>query len=102
MTRSARPPALLVGIDTEADDQWSEKGRRDVRVENAARLPALQALFDEFGVRPTYLVTHEMATRPESAGVLRELAASGRCEIGAHLHPWTSPPFRPEDLAAHT
>jgi len=102
MTRSARPPALLVGIDTEADDQWSEKGRREVRVENAARLPALQSLFDEFGVRPAYLVTHEMATRPESAAVLRELSASGRCEIGAHLHPWTSPPFRPEDTAGHT
>jgi hypothetical protein len=43
-----------------------------------------------------------MATRPESAEVLRALARSGRCEIGAHLHPWSSPPFRPEDLAAHT
>jgi hypothetical protein len=30
--------------------------------------------------------------------VLRELARSGRCEIGAHLHPWSSPPYRPEDL----
>jgi hypothetical protein len=53
-------------------------------------------------VRPTYVVTWEMATRPESASVLRELARSGRCEIGTHLHPWSSPPFRPEDLAAHT
>jgi hypothetical protein len=43
-----------------------------------------------------------MATRPESASVLRALARSGRCEIGTHLHPWSSPPFRPEDLAAHT
>ena len=46
-----------------------------MEVRNAERLPALQALFDEYGVRPTYLVTHEMATRPESAAVLRELAA---------------------------
>jgi hypothetical protein len=102
MTDAARSPALLVGIDTEADDQWSEKGRRELRVENAARLPGLQSLFEEFGARPTYLVTHEMATRPESAAVLQGLARSGRCEIGAHLHPWTSPPFRPEDTAGHT
>jgi peptidoglycan/xylan/chitin deacetylase (PgdA/CDA1 family) len=102
MTGGAPGPALLVGIDTEADDQWSEKGRRDLRVENAARLPALQSLFEEYGARPTYLVTHEMATRAESADVLRDLARSGRCEIGAHLHPWTSPPFRPEDTAGHT
>jgi len=102
MSGGAQGPALLVGIDTEADDQWSEKGRRELRVLNATRLPALQSLFEEFGARPTYLVTHEMATRPESAAVLRGLAQGGRCEIGAHLHPWTSPPFRPEDTAGHT
>lgn len=95
-------PAVLVGIDTEADDQWSARGRETIEVRNAARLPALQALFERFGVRPTYLVTHEMATRSESREVLRGLAAAGRCEIGAHLHPWSSPPYRPEDLRAHS
>ncbi len=96
------PPAVLVGIDTEADDQWSAAGRERIEVKNAARLAELQALCDSFGVRPSYVVTYEMATRDESAGVLRELAAGGRCEIGAHLHPWSSPPFRPEDLRAHS
>jgi hypothetical protein len=95
-------PALLVTIDTEADDQWSAEGRERNAVTNAERLPSLQALFDGFGVRPTYLLTWEMATRPESAPILRALAASRRCEIGAHLHPWSSPPFRPEDRAAHS
>jgi hypothetical protein len=97
-----RKPAVLVGIDTEADDQWSAEGRAAQSVSNAERLPGVQALFDDYGVRPTYLVTHEMATRPESASILRELASGGRCEIGTHLHPWSSPPFRPEDLARHT
>ena len=90
-------PAVLVGVDTEADDQWSAAGRRALSVRNAERLPALQALCDTLGVRPTYLVTHEMATRAESVAVLRSLFATGRCEIGAHLHPWSSPPYRPED-----
>ena len=61
-----RAPAVLVGVDTEADDQWSAEGRRALSVRNAERLPALQALFDSLGVRPTYLVTHEMATRDDS------------------------------------
>ncbi len=94
--------AILVGIDTEADDQWSRRGRAANTVRNAERLPALQALFEERGARPTYLVTYEMATHPESQAILRDLARSGRCEIGTHLHPWSSPPFRPEDLEAHT
>ncbi len=95
-------PAILVGIDTEADDQWSAAGREANSVENALRLPDLQRLFEERGVRPSYLVTWEMATRRESQAVLRELARGGRCEIGAHLHPWSSPPFRPEDLRNHS
>jgi hypothetical protein len=91
-----------MGIDTEADDQWSSQGRAQQSVRNAERLPALQALCDRWNVRPTYLVTHEMATKEESAAVLRDLARGGRCEIGTHLHPWSSPPFRAEDLARHT
>ncbi len=95
-------PALVVGIDTEADDQWTDAGRRRMEVKNALCLPALQALFEEYGARPTYLVTHEMATSPASAPILAELGRSGKCEIGTHLHPWSSPPFRPEDLQAHS
>ena len=102
MKGGGTPPAILMGVDTEADDQWSAEGRRRLRVGNAERLPALQALCDAFAVRPSYLVTHEMAATKQSGDVLRGLARAGRCEIGAHLHPWTSPPFRPEDLTAHT
>jgi hypothetical protein len=94
--------AILVGIDTEADDQWSEAGRRAQAVSNAERLPALQALFDRHEVRPTWLVTHEMATKEPSRSVLKALGQTGRCEIGTHLHPWSSPPFRAEDLDGHT
>ena len=91
-------PALLVGVDTEADDQWSEEGRRRLSVRNAERLPGLQELFDSFGVRPTYFVSHEMAALEASAAILSSLGRNGRCEIGAHLHPWSCPPYRPEDL----
>ena len=91
-------PLFMVGVDTEADDQWTLEGRRRLCVENARALPRLQAVCDAFGVRPSYLVTHEMATREPSRSILRDLAATGRCEIGAHLHPWSSPPYREEDL----
>lgn len=91
-------PLFMVGVDTEADDQWSLEGRKRLSVQNALALPRLQALCEAYGVRPSYLVTHEMATREPSRSILKDLAASGRCEIGAHLHPWSSPPYREEDL----
>ena len=94
-----KQPLFMVGVDTEADDQWSLAGRRRLSVENALALPRLQELCDRYQVRPSYLVTHEMATREPSRSILRTLAQSGRCEIGGHLHPWSSPPYREEDLA---
>jgi hypothetical protein len=91
-------PFFMVGVDTEADDQWTLEGRRRLSVGNARALPRLQSLCDAYGVRPSYLVTHEMATREPSRSILRDLSATGRCEIGAHLHPWSSPPYLEEDL----
>ena len=91
-------PFFMVGVDTEADDQWTLAGRKRLSVENARALPRLQALCDAYDVRPSYLVTHEMATRDPSKSILRDLSATGHCEIGAHLHPWSSPPYREADL----
>ena len=67
--------------------------RRDrITLRNIAELPRLQKLCDQHGVRPTYLVTYEVAKDPESRSILRDLASQGRCEIGSHHHPWTTPP----------
>jgi hypothetical protein len=85
--------SILLGVDTEADDQWSPSARERLTVENARELPRLHELCDRYGVRPTYLVTYEMATEDLSKGVLRDLASTGRCEIGAHHHPWSTPPL---------
>jgi hypothetical protein len=41
---------------------------------------------------PTYVVDYPVASTPAAAAVLRSFAAEGRCEIGAHLHPWVNPP----------
>jgi peptidoglycan/xylan/chitin deacetylase (PgdA/CDA1 family) len=85
--------SILLGVDTEADDQWTESGRAKLGVENAKELPRLQALCDRYGVRPTYLVTYEMAVDDSAKNVLRELASTGRCEIATHHHPWSTPPL---------
>jgi hypothetical protein len=92
---------LLVGIDTEGDNQWDAAARADQRFENIYALPALHALFARHGVRPTYVVTYPVATDPRSAEVLRTLRAGGDCEIGAHHHAWETPPCTPDDVRRH-
>ena len=83
---------LLVGIDTEGDNQWSAEARMNQRFENIYALPRLHALFARHGVRPTYVITYPVAKDPQSAGVLRALRDGGDCEIGGHHHAWETPP----------
>ena len=92
---------LLVGIDTEGDNQWSAEARANQTFENLYALPKLHALFARHGVRPTYVITHPVATDERSAAVLRSLLAGGDCEIGAHHHAWETPPFSPDDVRRH-
>lgn len=86
---------LVITIDTEEDD-WATYRREGSGLGNIERIPILQRLFDDFRVRPTYLIDYPVATDPRSSALFRELAKDGRCEIGAHCHPWNTPPFREE------
>jgi hypothetical protein len=92
---------LLVGIDTEGDNQWDAAARANQRFENLYALPRLHALFARHGVRPTYVITYPVATDPRSAQVLRDLKARGDCEIGAHHHAWETPPCTADDVRRH-
>lgn len=92
---------LLVGIDTEGDNQWDAAARANQTFHNIYALPALHALFARHGVRPTYVVTYPVARDARSAEVLCSLLDGSDCEIGAHHHAWETPPFSPEDVTRH-
>jgi len=92
---------LLVGIDTEGDNQWDAAARANQTFENLYALPRLHALFARHGVRPTYLITHPVATDARSAAVLRALLDGGDCEVGAHHHAWETPPCTADDVRRH-
>jgi peptidoglycan/xylan/chitin deacetylase (PgdA/CDA1 family) len=94
-------PRLLVGIDTEGDNQWNLAAREHQLFENIYALPALHTLFEKHGVRPTYVVTWPVASDERSQEVLRFLLLRGDCEIGAHHHAWETPPCMPEDVRRH-
>src|SRR5436309_11197095 len=91
---------VIVSLDTE-EDNWN-RSRTDVTVRNICELRRLAQLFDRLGVRPTYFTTYQVAIDPVAEGVLREVGDERRGEIGAHLHPWNTPPLREEFVARNS
>jgi hypothetical protein len=96
-----RTLALLVGIDTEGDNQWEARARANQTFENIYALPRLHDFFERHGIRPTYLVTHPVVRDARSRDILCAVLARGNAEIGAHHHAWETPPCTVEDLARH-
>ena len=88
---------LLITVDTEEEFDWTQPFSSEHRsVAAIAALPELQAVFDECGVRPTYVIDHPVVATSSSRDVMRSLLVAGNCEIGAHLHPWVNPPHEEE------
>jgi len=85
---------LIVSLDTE-EDNW-HRSRTDVTVENIGELRKHARFLERLGVRPTYFTTYHVAKNPGAAEVMREVGDRARAEIGAHLHPWNTPPLTEE------
>lgn len=84
---------LLVVIDTEEEFDWHRPfDRGNTSVEAMRDIGRAQELFDEYGIRPTYVVDHPVASQETGSRLLRQYVAEGRATVGAHLHPWVSPP----------
>ncbi len=86
---------FIVTIDTEGDNQWDHG--RDLTVENIRFVPRFQALCEENGIKPTYLVTTEICQDSFARDLFSKYSSEKRAEIGAHLHPWTTSPFLERD-----
>ena len=87
-------PTLIVTIDTEAEFDWAGPFlQTHTSVRNLSRQHIVQDIYDRFGVRPVYFVDYAVATQPEGYEPIRAIHQSGRCEIGAHLQAWETPPF---------
>jgi len=83
---------VIITIDTE-EDTWDQYSTQKNPVANIQQIPSLKHLFDRYGARPTYLVNYPVSTDPQSVSVINKLLENNSCEIGAHCHPWNTPPF---------
>jgi hypothetical protein len=86
-------PTLTVVVDTEEEFGWDKPfDPKAVAVTNIALQSLAQDVMDRYGIVPTYVVDYPVAVTRQSIDVLSEILNSGRCHIGAHLHPWVTPP----------
>ncbi|MGH7117856.1 MAG: hypothetical protein ACREFP_02485 [Acetobacteraceae bacterium] len=86
-------PVLTIVIDTEEEFDWSKPfDPAATSTENILHQPLAQRVFDRYGAVPTYVADYPVAASTAARDVLVNFATSGRCEIGAHLHPWVNPP----------
>ena len=82
---------FIITIDTEGDNQWDHG--RDLTVENIKFVPRFHALCEDYGIKPTYLVTSEICNDAYARDLFTGYISDGRAELGAHLHSWSTPPF---------
>jgi hypothetical protein len=89
----SEPPRLIVVVDTEEQFDWSAPFSRSKTAVTAMQsIDRVQTVFDRYGVRPSYLMDYPVATQPDGYQPLQAIFKAGRCTIGAHLHPWVTPP----------
>lgn len=86
-------PALAVVVDTEEEFDWSAPfDRTATGVGHMRRIGAFQLICERWGVRPVYAIDYPIASQDPGIAALRPLIEDGRAFVGAHLHPWVSPP----------
>ncbi len=92
-TAMAEPPLLVVIIDTEEEFDWARPISRDNRgVTSIVGQARAQAIFARYGIVPTYVVDYPVATDADAVATLKAFQDAGAALIGAHLHPWVTPP----------
>jgi len=88
-------PTLAIVIDTEEEFDWTAPFSRQARgTRNLRELPRLQEVLDRHGAMPLYVIDHPVASDAAAMRWLCETRDRGACRIGAHLHPWVTPPDR--------
>ena len=97
------PPQLIVVIDTEEEFDWNKPvDRRSTSVVSMQYIHRVQDIFDDYGIKPCYVIDYPIASQQEAYQYLVEIFKDNRCEIGAHLHPWVTPPETEELISINT
>ncbi len=88
------PLTVVVSLDVEEEGLFSGSyPRQGAGLTNIPKLAGLEFLPREFGLPLTFLCDYPVLTHAPSLAVLEGLLGRVGGELGAHLHPWNTPPF---------
>lgn len=91
---SKQPLAVVVSLDVEEEGLFSGSyPRTGGGLTNLARLSRLEFLPREFGLPLTFLCDYPVLTDGPGRDILAGMLGRVGGELGAHLHPWNTPPF---------
>lgn len=83
-----------VTVDTEEEFDWAaDLDRRSTSTQATRALITGQRYFEQAGVKPLYYVDQPVIDNDAAADFLGAVLATGQGDVGAHLHPWVTPPF---------
>jgi len=87
------PPTLFVIVDTEEEFNWRAPfSRSNTSVTAMSKIDRLQSILNRHRIRPTYVIDYPVSHQRDGYALLKEFSDDGLCRIGAHLHPWVTPP----------
>ena len=85
---------LVLTVDVEEEGLFSGRYPRvPAGVHNVGELRRIEFVTRDLGLPLTLLVTYPVAVDPECGLILDRWRGEFGAEIGAHLHPWNTPPF---------
>lgn len=104
MSSSRKQITFLLSVDTE--EEWDWEGpfpESDFSVENLHMLAPFQEFCENNALRPCYFVDYPAAVGMEAQTTFLSRVDKGKCELGAHLHPWANPPYfgKPTEESSH-
>lgn len=87
-------PRLLTVVHTEEEFDWNAPfDPTNTKVAHLRDIARAQDIFMHEGAKPAYMVDYSVAADDTGAALLRNAIAGSEAEIGAHLHPWVTPPI---------
>ena len=85
---------LVVTIDVEEEGLFSgHYNSHHAPVSNVSKLTLLDPIFRDWGIRPTLMLSYQVVRAKQHHDLILQLSDKWKGEIGAHLHPWNTPPL---------